>query len=422
VLIITTITTMLAFSQLSENRLQERIAGNQQKEINARLAAEKGLFYAFEYIEAESDQLNTDILVGLKALPTDNKEYSFPSDLIDLTGTTFTLVSKGEANGAFAYLKTTIEATAAIAGNFDDAVVGCEYVKVWGNGNIDSYNGDKKGSYSTSTAGENGDITVINGDAALGGSATVKGNVTASGNITGQDKASGTVTANSGANPADCDPLDIGTKMAEINTEISGKTKVYSSDPPGKVKGKYADMILTAGGGSMDLDILGKDKSVYVFDQLNVGAQTVIIKGDVTIYLDGNFTTKKSTFKLANTNSSLTILMTGIVDIGTGSNIFADDFVNENKKAPLTIYSSNATDSALDIGGNGNIYANVYAPLGGVEYNGTAGLFGALRGREVAITGTGDIHYDEGLAGIGNGGSSEAETSYSSVYYYYPDD
>ncbi|MFT6926519.1 MAG: Tfp pilus assembly protein PilX [Psychromonas sp.] len=74
VLIITTITTMLAFSQFSENRLQERIAGNQEKEINARLAAEKGVFDAFVYIEAQNvlGTSNENIETNLNKTPYTN--------------------------------------------------------------------------------------------------------------------------------------------------------------------------------------------------------------------------------------------------------------------------------------------------------------------------------------------------------------
>ncbi len=107
VLVITSITTMLAFSQINENRLQERIGGNQQKELNARLAAEKGIFDAFAYIKAQNEagNKNSEIAVNLEALST-GKDYSFPS--IELSGNTFTLVSKGIMNGAMSYLKTEI--------------------------------------------------------------------------------------------------------------------------------------------------------------------------------------------------------------------------------------------------------------------------------------------------------------------------
>ncbi|WP_415232460.1 PilX N-terminal domain-containing pilus assembly protein [Psychromonas sp.] len=415
VLIITTITTMLAFSQLSENRLQERIAGNQRKEISARLAAEKGLFYAFEYIEAESDQLNTDILAGLKALPTDNKEYSFPSDLIDLTGTTFTLVSKGEVNGAFAYLKTTIEASDAIAGNFEDAVVGCESVKVWGAGSVDAFSID---------AGGNRTIGLDANVSAIGGTDNITYNK--------DDAITGTTSEYFG----ECDPLVIADyededgvdqkgEISKIADQVEGEPGHYDTGASAEFDGEsYA-----GGAYPQTLTVLGEEKQVYVFDQLNVGSETITIDGDVTIYLTGDFTTKKSIFKLANSNSSLTILTAGKVSIGTNSDIFSDNFVttdeNETVRTPLTLYSSNDStgnnsSAAVYLQGNGQVYMNLYAPVGEVNYQGNNGLFGAIRGKKVDITGKGGVHYDQGLADAGSG--SEAETSYSSVYYYYPDE
>ena len=62
---------------------------------------------------------------------------------------------------------------------------------------------------------------------------------------------------------------------------------------------------------------------------------------------------------------------------------------------------------------------NVYAPNGTVAYVGGGGIMGALRGDLVDISGNGGIHYDEGLAGLGNENNSEAKTSYSSMYYHY---
>ena len=63
---------------------------------------------------------------------------------------------------------------------------------------------------------------------------------------------------------------------------------------------------------------------------------------------------------------------------------------------------------------------NVYAPLGAVYYTGGGSIIGALRGKDVKISGNGGIHYDEGLIGIGGSGEA-ASTSYSSIYYYYPE-
>lgn len=185
VLIITTITTLLAFSQINENRLQERISGNQQKELNARLAAERGLFEAFAYIKEQNEAgtSNAEIKVELEksSFPTTD-EYSFKS--IELDGSTFTLISKGEVNGAIAYLKTEIEAKEATGDSlFNDAVTGCDGVNIV-NGTIDSYD-SANGPYDSSTAGSNGSVATINsgGDVKLSGSGEVYGNITSNGGI-----------------------------------------------------------------------------------------------------------------------------------------------------------------------------------------------------------------------------------------------
>lgn len=188
VLVITTITTMLAFSQINENRLQERIAGNQQKEINARLAAETGIIDAYEYIKARNmaGDSNASIESALKAntfVPTD-ANYSLPAQYISLNDSTFALVSLGEVYGATAYLKTSIEAIEDSGDSlFTDAVVGCDGVTV-GNGLVDSYD-SRLGEYGDENNNENGSLATINSnaDVNLSGSGEIYGNVVSNGSI-----------------------------------------------------------------------------------------------------------------------------------------------------------------------------------------------------------------------------------------------
>jgi hypothetical protein len=209
VLMITTITTMLAFSQMSENRLQEGIAGNQQKELNARLAAEKGLFVAFEYIDAnnKAGASNTQILAGLNALPA-HADYSLPLIELDALTFTFTLLSKGEVHGATAYLKTQIVASEEVSSSlFKDAVAGCAGVAIGsGGGTVDSYN-SRAGDYGavlddgSINKSENGTVATIESgaDIELSGTGKVFGNIISNGDIsTGNSSATeitGSITA-----------------------------------------------------------------------------------------------------------------------------------------------------------------------------------------------------------------------------------
>jgi hypothetical protein len=421
VLIITTITTMLAFSQLSENRLQERIAGSQQKEIKARLAAEKGMLDAFDFIAQENaaNTSNGDIKTGLNNTPYTNAGNVSTLQDIVLVDNIFTFTSKGLYHGSVSYLKTSIEAIQVNQSIFDNAIVGCESVTVWGAGIVEAFSED---GYGNRTNGLDASVSVI-------------------GDITDKDVLAykaGSITGTTSEYFGECDPLNIQDEMESIDAQISTQGKSLSS---------ITDEVttLTETGGSMTLDILGvENKSVYVFSDLTLNTNTITIDGDVTIYIEGAFNTGKTgdtIFKLADKKSSLTILTKDVVDLGAKTDLFTGASVTTDEngivRAPLTIYSSfksktttinnggkekDETTTAVSIQGNGSTYANVYAPRGVIEFLGTTELFGALRGEDVYISGTGDMHYDKGLADITDDSGSVAKPSLSSAYYYYPDD
>jgi hypothetical protein len=366
VLIITTITAMLAFSQLGENRLEERMAGNQRKVISARLAAEKGIFNAFDVIalggttEEMGNNLNTVISADT---------YAFDPDSNILV-----LVSTGEVDGATAHLK------AVIKGAEGDAVIACDSVNVWGSGNIE------------------GDVSVKGGI----------GNVT----YNNRDSIQGKISEYTGV----CDPLDITAEIADMATQVIDTPSDFATNVDTNFDGVNAagDVFPQA------LTVLEEEKQVYVFHDFNIKNNNVLITGDITFYIRGDLTTKNTIFTLAN-NSSLTIFIEGNMDIETGSDIFADQSVSTNGKTPLMVYSSSRgsdisnaahADTAVHLSGNASIYMNLYAPLGTVAYNSNADIMGAIRADVVDLGGNG-IHYDQGLG---------KSASYCAIYYYYPKD
>lgn len=446
VLIITSITTMLAFSQINENRLQERMGGNQQKELNARYAAEEGLFDAFEYIKAENavGTSNADIETALgEPSFSEGEDYSFSSVTLDSSSNTFTLISKGEYYGATAYLKAQIEAVES-SSIFDDAVVGCESVVVGGSSNIDSFEG---ASYATADPGTNGDVSVVNGyavvdsgisgsvtvsgdgtavdskyvdangDIYLGNNVSVTGNIVASGSFGGREEdVGGDVTTGASLDLGECDPLDIASNMPTYSGTSSSFDAAKKSTTVFNGTDAVGDVT------PVTMEVLGESETVYVFDDFTSddNNNTITVTGDVTLYIQGDMTIKNTTFSLANDSSSLTIFIDGNIVVNTGSTVFADEYVSDSGNVPLTVYSSNSDDTEIELGGNGEIYMNLYAPNEVVSYNGTAAIIGALRGKSVELSGTGDIHYDEGLSGIDNAGEATS-ASYTSVYYYYPE-
>jgi hypothetical protein len=528
VLIITTITTMLAFSQINNNRLQERISGNQQKELNARLAAEKGIFDAFEYIKAQNlaGETNESIKADLEGWSTSDDNYYFES--IELDGDTFTLTSKGEVNGAVAYLKTQITAIETNSSLFDAGVTGCDGVLVGGGGGtVDSYN-SQKGDYGevladgTTNVTANGSVATINSgaDITLSGTGEIYGSLTANGDIsTGTSNATtitGDITAgeniqikgittsgdihaggdlyyknltlsdssssitvindisgtsfsgdstqvtyagtdNTGLfggptagivapdiDLGECDPVDIATVMSNINSEIATDGLTTAGSPMASgTNFIFTDSSVTADGAavagvsassldSLDADVvsglgsLDKDTNVLIFNEsLDMTSKTIEISGNVTLFVDGNITTKNTTFSFTDPDtSSLTIITTGNVTIDTSTDLFSNDTINSEGNAPLTVYSSYESsaddDYALEVTANAEMYAKLYAPLGNLALGGGAQIMGAVRGKNVTVQDGTEIHFDEALSDFDDGLEEVTDpASYSSIYYHY---
>ncbi|WP_193755595.1 pilus assembly PilX N-terminal domain-containing protein [Psychromonas sp. psych-6C06] len=531
VLIITTISTFVALSAIGENRLQERIAGNQAKEINARAKAEQGVFDSYQFIKQQ--QNNDKTLAQIKSLISGQSEvghYLLSADF-GATANTLLITSKGQYHGATAYLKAEvlIENGTAALGN-GGAVVACDGVSLTGGGLIDSFD-SRNGSYSALSATSNADVVSINGDVGIHGGTNLKGDLTVNGTITqsGSTTIGGDINASKDLNLAQAtvhgnvsvgqNATIMGGSIGKLtdpdsgNVNITGNfklndsatttgalnyagnlTKQYDSydiamfsgtvndaSPvapmmashkcnekdianamPTTTSGHVKSNLSTAHGGelaqlefsemsaqvfdetnttnelvtvyptSLTSELWQGSKEVYVFDSVKMKNTMVTITGDVTIMVKGELTTTGGEtgfrFNDGDTNSSLTILSEGTVDIGSDTSVFANAVVDSvNKKVPLTIYSSyeskgnNANKNAVFLDGAANMYAKVYAPLGRVEYAASGAMMGALEGKYIDISGAGAIHFDEALKHVGQESSNSQDiTKFAAIYYHYP--
>lgn len=222
VLLITTIATALAISTVGENRLQERIAGNQVKEINARSIAEKGIFESYSSIEVQQSESASlaDIIEVLNGKIIGNNQIgSYELNVgIGSLPTTLIITSKGEYHGAVAYLKAEIEVlTGIVEGAPGGAVVACEGVSLTAGGLIDSFD-SRDGVYSSSNAKENADVVTINGDVNISGGTNLKGDLTVNGNVT--QSGSTTIGGNLAASG------DVTLAQAAVNGNINANGNV----------------------------------------------------------------------------------------------------------------------------------------------------------------------------------------------------
>lgn len=66
------------------------------------------------------------------------------------------------------------------------------------------------------------------------------------------------------------------------------------------------------------------------------------------------------------------------------------------------------------------MYAQIYAPLAKVDIAGSGTLYGAVRGKTVAVSGVAAIHYDAALGEAnqgGNGTSQQASLQFAGFEY-----
>lgn len=248
----------------------------------------------------------------------------------------------------------TARATAKKLPDLLGAIAAGGSISITGNLTIDSYD-STEGSYDLATAGENGDIAA-SGDVSLSGSAEINGDVRGE-----------TVTMTEGAEigetlvsrrDVDYPSVDISAAEAENDNDtlplITQGNKLVS---PLDAEGNFR---LTAG---VAYDI---PPGVYLFNDLTLDGQSSLnISGPTDIYLTGDLDTSGGdVINSTEDPNNLRILMTG----GTA-----------------------VLSASVDW------YGLLYAPDSEIIINGTADIYGAIIGENVTASGSGDIHFDEGL-------------------------
>ncbi|ALQ07901.1 hypothetical protein D172_007420 [Pseudoalteromonas sp. Bsw20308] len=201
VLILTSMASIVVLSTIRDSVIQERLSGNFQKKLNARLMSEKGVFSSIEKLEAE---ILADPTITINDLIANNTQVSGTGSL---ESSTYNATIKIDSNGDVLIssegtrfegedqMQAIFEFVAGQGGTtsdsvFSQGVTGCSGVAITGSGLIDSYDsslGDYNdtlddGSKNTS---EESFVNTVNdtGDITLNGSGTIEGDVLSSSNL-----------------------------------------------------------------------------------------------------------------------------------------------------------------------------------------------------------------------------------------------
>ena len=286
-----------------------------------------------------------------------------------------------------------LEAIVRPVSSFDQAIMGVGLVDMT-NQNIvvDSYDStdptkSTNGLYDVAKRQQNGDVAT-DGSVIDAGNAHIYGDVaTNSGTVTGAANITGTERDDFYQEPI---PVGAPTWSA-YNSSVSAVTNTAT---------------LTASSTS------GSSVSRYHLSTVNLaGNETLTLAGNpdgsqtyIEIYVTGDIAFNGNSQLIVQPGVSAKIYFQGNVDVA-GNGILNTN----NQPADLQLYgiqpSPTDTNSYhVNLGGNGQIIASVYAPNHDVTINGggTNGhVFGSVVGKTVTMTGVTNLHYDEHLGTVG---------------------
>ncbi|WP_279507370.1 DUF7305 domain-containing protein [Aeromonas veronii] len=208
-----------------------------------------------------------------------------------------------------------------------------------------------------------------------------------------------------------CDPLNVAAlpnspKLA--NLPLNGPLTLGATQQMVLTTDLATGSVTSSNQHKPGLPLPGKEQTVYQLDSLNMGADaSLTIKGDVVLLIDKDFTMTGSNKLTVSEGSSLTLIVSGKVDLGAGAEVTAaKQGLTAGGMPAISIYSAYSGKDGVKLSGNTPLYAALYAPLTEMKISGSGGLYGAVRAKHLTESGAGGGHYDEALGMADLGGRS----------------
>lgn len=231
VLVSTLIASTVVLTSLKDTTVQERLSGNLQKKLNARMAADKGIYDAMESM-TEQLKLAGEKSLTLEELVAKSFDSGAMSEQFEMANSTMTydvvintsaddsslaanelsITSAGTYSGGKSEIKAIYEIVSSSTLEsfpFANGITGCEAVTVSGSGLMDSYN-SVLGAYGTTlddgNLNKNANFTLRtlyndSGQVEFTGAASINGDMIATGdinykgkNVTGSMQSNGNIT------------------------------------------------------------------------------------------------------------------------------------------------------------------------------------------------------------------------------------
>ncbi|MCJ7582535.1 MAG: hypothetical protein MUP98_18620 [Candidatus Aminicenantes bacterium] len=145
----------------------------------------------------------------------------------------------------------------------------------------------------------------------------------------------------------------------------------------------------------------------YSSFRLNSNAD-VVIQGNITMYVSGEFSMRSNTQLIISEGSSLTLYLGGTFEQNSNTKI-----TNISKDpTKVQVYGTDSFESEMVWESNSDFYGAVYVPEADVEFNSNADFYGSIISKFLHMDSNGKIHYDLALGDIETAVSGES-SSYS---------
>ena len=294
---------------------------------------------------------------------------------------------------------------------FANGIVAKGNVTFSGSADIDSYD-SSVGAYNAATNRSDRATVASLVTVQVTGSATIYGYVATAGTTPSVGGSGRIYGATSPSSPR-VDPNRVRTDFSTNLLDATAPTTSAYSLGAYSVAGS-STASLPRGG-----DVAGANgRYLYTCSSLSVGGSGILnILGPVDVIVTGNTSIGGSGYIAVGgtgaVSPSLNIYCPGTLDL-SGSGM-----VN-NTSLPInaTIWGTKPTGSTqtVTVGGSAAFRGTIYAPNGNVSVTGSGGVYGAIIGNTVTLSGSGDVHYDVQLATAAVPGGPSPGTGSGSGY------
>ena len=301
VMLLTVVAGVVVFTSLKDSIVQERLSGNFQKKVNARMMSERAVFAQAEKVQQQL-HANPDADIDELVAQTEQAhsgsihkgDLKYRAQLNKNGAGELEIAALGERYAGEA--EANLVARYAVTSNggyapFNTAIVGCDGVLNSAGGNIDSYDSQQlDGQYDRDNASTQAHVKTIspNADIVVSGGSSTWGDVRATGNIniTGAGFISGTVHANG-------------------DIDVSGGSSGDYAIPPGfPVKTRIGGDILAKGSvtyqGRHILGVVRAEQDVHFTPSFAV--RNINNNGLAVLYGGNNTTEENNKDSIAGTN------------------------------------------------------------------------------------------------------------------------